>query len=270
MSEYISCRRLQLRSTTRPKKTGVFPSRLVVLFFVMLVAGSAFAQQDPNDQGGPDSLYIVIQDDLIGPDDSGAVVELYAVNDAQSLRAVTVGMEWTNPNVYLDSVVRSPGADSAFDAFYFYREHDIDSSNFYRQFSFVGISVMPPHLPPSAAPRLLATYYFGATDWGANDSCCIDTLCWTSGYEFVFVDSVHQYIPAWGGSGCAWAEGFPTECFGTLGNVMLLPECDSMNQTVDIVDLQLFIDHQFLTLYVGCVGGGIFVDYLKPQASGGR
>ncbi len=226
---------------------------LLVLAIGLLVAASAFAQHDPIDQGAPDWAFLIIESALIDPDDSGIVVDLRVANDVQELSGVAVGMHWDNPNVRLDSMVWSQAAQDAFEAIYFLYDSDIDSTNLYQQFMFVGVSITVPHLPVTVESHLMASYYFSDDTWGAGDSCCIDSMTWDPSVQLKFVDAIGQeYTPWWGGPKCAWAAGYPTECFGTMGNVMLVPECDSTDQTVDIVDLQLFLDHQFLTLTPLC------------------
>ncbi|MCP4686166.1 MAG: hypothetical protein GY867_12075 [bacterium] len=230
-------------------------TKILALFLAagLLVSSLALAQQDPLDQGGPDSAFFVIEDSLVGRGDSGAELELYVLNDTQDLKTVMVGFYWNNPNVYMDSVVLSPAADSAFDLIVIFPDSRIDSTNIIRRFSFVGISFSPPHLLASDLARPMASYYFGASPWSTGDSCCADTMTWASSLDLAFIDtSDTKYIPAWGGAGCVWADMVAVECMGTLGNVTLSPNCDPSDQTVDITDLQLFIDHQFLTFTPLC------------------
>jgi len=253
MSGMFSVGVLHPRHSTRTMSFRSTALRSVSFVLALLLSVSSFAQQDPNDLGGPDSIFLTIDKTVIGPDDSGAVVELYALNDAQTLNVVAAGFYWTNADVRLDSVVWSPLADSLFEILQIFRDGQLETTNAYQQFSFVGISISEPNLEPSSSARLMATFYFGAEDWGFGDTSCIDTLAWQPGLEPTFVElSGMPYIPAWGGPVCAWAGGFPTDCFGTIGNVMLVPECDSTNQLVDIVDLQLLIDHEFLSLTPLC------------------
>jgi len=44
----------------------------------------------------------------------------------------------------------------------------------------------------------------------------------------------------------------PQCCVGDRGNVLLEPSCEPSDQTVDIVDIQLMIDHMFLTFVPLC------------------
>lgn len=260
----LSSNLVLLPGTTAKSLNWPLPTRgFLVLLLLLLPVLSAHGQQDPNDQGDPDSVYLVIDKTIIGPEDSGAVVDLYVRNDVQSLIGVIVPMYWTNPKVRLDSVVNAPISPQPFDLYYPFRDGQLDSTNLYQQFLFVGISVNPPGLPPGDSPKLLATYYFSADQWGASDTCCIDTGSWDSpNTDFLFADeSGREYLPAWGGEICARAGGYQTECWGTTGNVMLVPECDSTDQTVDIVDLQMMIEHQFLSLRELCWWQEADMDY---------
>ena len=235
-------------------RNGFGASFLAMLLagFVLFTATSVFGQQDPYDMGGPDSVYLVINDYEIGPDDSGAVVDLYIHNDVQELISVAVGMHWDNPQVRIDSVVPSQIVLDVFDFLYFY-DADQETSNDSQRVSFVGISIGLPGLPPTNESHLLASFYFSDDTWGYGDSCCIDTNAWSFGFDLKLADeSGNQYAPAWGGEACAWAVGFPQDCFGTLGSVQLVPECDSTDQFVDITDLQLLIDHEFFSLKELC------------------
>lgn len=252
MSGEISFEVVLPRLTTNPKKSraGVFMALLILS--LLLPAATTFAQQDPSDQGGPDSVFLVVNDYEIGPDDSGAVVDLYVHNDGQELISVTVGMHWDNPDVRIDSVVTSQIARDAFDFFYFY-DPDQETANDNQRVSFVGISMGPPGLPTTNENHLLASFYFSDSTWGFGDSCCIDTNAWAFGFDLKFaVEPGYLYVPSWGGAACAWAAGFPRDCFGTLGSVQLMPECDSTDQFVDILDIQMLIEHEFLSLTPLC------------------
>jgi hypothetical protein len=233
----------------------------VILCLVLLLSVPAFGQQDPNDQGAADWTWLAIEDAFITPADSLARADLYVSNDAQLLTVVAVGMTWDNPTVHLDSVILGQAARDAFDGIYLL-DGDLETTNANQRFMFIGVSIMVPHLPTTGESHLMASYYFSDETWGAGDSCCIDTTSWEPNVYLTFVDTTGtEYIPRWGGPVCAWAEGFPTECWGTIGNVMLQPECDSLDQTVDIVDIQLLIDHQFLTLRPLCWWREADLDY---------
>ncbi len=54
--------------------------------------------------------------------------------------------------------------------------------------------------------------------------------------------------------------GDPPCCIGDRGNVLVVPDCDRSDQTVDIVDLQLMIDHMFLTFVPLCCEEEVDID----------
>jgi len=97
------------------------------------------ADHVPYDPGYPDTVELVItlQPDE-GSNQSNVELELYVFNDSTIIGAAA-GFAWDNPNLQLDSAKATDLTSSGFDAGpIFYRDNNIDSSNFYRQFRFMG------------------------------------------------------------------------------------------------------------------------------------
>ncbi len=79
-----------------------------------LLSVTATAQQDPGDQGAADSVFVNIIQPVATGDANQVVVNLYFFNDVQNVAAASMGFSWDNPNLVMDSVVRSPEASAAF------------------------------------------------------------------------------------------------------------------------------------------------------------
>ncbi|MCP4685745.1 MAG: hypothetical protein GY867_09915 [bacterium] len=122
----------------------------------------------------------------------------------------------------------------------------------------------PPYSDPSEVPAHLAAVYL--TDDG-----------YFKFYEYEYtIDNLLPGIPFWisvsafdcgsikGGVGILESPVFEAAqvvlalpgdtacCIGGRGNVLLEPDCSLSDQTVDIVDLQLLVDHMFLTFAPLC------------------
>ena len=112
------------------------------------------------DPGYPDivELVITLQPDE-GSNQSNVELELYVFNDSTIIGAAA-GFAWDNPNLHLDSAKPSSLTSSAFGWLKFYRAGNIDSSNFWRQFEFMGGTEfggtgVPPSSRTSALGNLL-------------------------------------------------------------------------------------------------------------------
>jgi hypothetical protein len=173
-----------------------------VLCAVGWLCPSTVAQQHALDQGGPDSVIMVVSWPAIHLGDSSVVAQLFFVNDVQALRSAAMGFGWDYTGLVMDSAALTPLAKSAFHYYeFFYYKDNIDSTNTKRLFMFAG-SGISGSLAPAPDRQHVATYWFHATRFPANDSIVIDTNTFSAGATFKFVDAspeVNQYVPAWGG-----------------------------------------------------------------------
>jgi len=171
-----------------------------------LLSVSAFAQQDENDKGEQDSMYMVVHPLEEGGNDSTFIAELFYFIDSQTVGSASAGFSWDSPRVQMDSAVFSPEAAASFDFVKFvYRNNILDSTNFYQVFQFAGSRIFGTGLTPSPNTRLGCTYYFHITDWDPNEDVCIDTLKFSTGTTYTFVDANGNiaYVPYWTGRQCA-------------------------------------------------------------------
>ena len=171
-----------------------------------LLSVSAFAQQHENDKGEQDSMYMVVHPLEEGGNDSTFIAELFVFIDSQTVGSASAGFHWDNPRVQMDSAKFSPEALDAFDFVKFvYRNNILDSTNFYQLFQFAGSRIFGTGLTPSQETRLVATYWFHITDWDPNEDVCIDTMKFSTGTSYTFVDAVGNvpFIPYWTGRQCA-------------------------------------------------------------------
>jgi hypothetical protein len=164
---------------------------------------SATAQQDPLDIGLPDSVVVLIEPPRLGLD-SVTAVDLYVLNDAQSVVGVTLGLEWDSDKFRLDSAVFSPAALTAFSIFrYAFYKGAVDSSNTYRLFQCSAGGFPASALPASGQPKLIVTYYFSIIDWAAGETFCVSPASFVSA---AFVDpTAGEYAVTWRGSTCVEA-----------------------------------------------------------------
>jgi len=135
------------------------------------------AEHVPYDPGYRDTVELVV---AVQPDEGSSQfnveLELYVFNDSTIISA-SAGFSWVNPNLQMDSAKATDLTISGFDAGpVFYRGNNIDSSNYYQQFRFMGsILFSAPGVPPATERQHWATYYFTLSDWSAVDSIVIDT-----------------------------------------------------------------------------------------------
>ncbi|HWR82070.1 MAG TPA: T9SS type A sorting domain-containing protein [Candidatus Deferrimicrobium sp.] len=177
---------------------------LCVLCFLLL---TAFAQAAA-DPGVPDTaaLVMTVQPDSV-QNRLRVQIDLFVFNDSTIIGA-TAGFSWDNPQLRLDSARPSPLAIASFDGgTYFFRDGNIDSTNFYRQFIFGGYRKDSAGVPPAAQRQLWATYYFTLSGWTLSDSIVIDsfTVPPDNGLMFVVRDTTvvpaqqRAFVPSWTG-----------------------------------------------------------------------
>ena len=153
-------------------------ARLLIAVILLLISSAAYAQQDPDDHGYPDSVLIeiVLADETTGGD-LPFLLEVHYFNDADSLKAASTKFTWDNPNVLVDSARLLPVAAESFDFFqYLFPGGLIDTANIYRQITCAHSSLYPPHFPAAPSRQLVATYYFSCDrlDTGTNSKHLIN------------------------------------------------------------------------------------------------
>ncbi len=179
-------------------------ARTVLLLALLSV--SAFAQQHPDDIGAQDSMYLVVSPLEEGGNDSTFIAELFIFTDSQIVSSASAGFHWDNPRVQMDSAKFSDEATAAFDFVKItYRNNILDSTNFYQIFQFSGARVFTTGLLPSPETRLACTYWFHITDFDPAEDVCIDTLKFSTGTTYTFVQASGNvpYVPYYTGKQCA-------------------------------------------------------------------
>ncbi len=180
-----------------------FKTVIGTLSLLLLLAIPGFAQQDPNDQGGQDSVFFVVTPPVAGAaDDSTFKMEIYFSNDVQKLASASCGFKWDRTDVRMKSAAWTADGLAAWDFVkYLYRSNNIAQTNLFRNFQASGArQTEEAGLPASATPTKLATYNFVVDNWTVNDSIVVDTNAFAAGaiLKFVAPPSV-SYIPRWPG-----------------------------------------------------------------------
>ncbi|MCD6249886.1 MAG: T9SS type A sorting domain-containing protein [candidate division Zixibacteria bacterium] len=162
----------------------------------------AVAQQDPNDQGAADSVFMLIKHPSVTGDLGLAEVSLYFLHDEQNVVAASAGFSWDNPNWLMDSAVWSPQADTTFNLFKSeYYNNSLDSTNAYQRFQCVGLLVSGDGMPTAADPQMIITYYFHHVGPDTSGSLCIALEDYIL---LLFVDPANnEYEPIWRGDVCS-------------------------------------------------------------------
>lgn len=171
---------------------------------VLIFVSSVDAQfvQDPQDAGAADSIdmrFSVIPDATTNK--LQVQMDLYFFNDVQSLASASVGFEWDNPNLQMDSAAFSDEAATAFSYLQFlFRSGNIATTNTYQQFQFSGSKLFGDGLVASSNPKLAASYYFTLSSWDVSDTILVDTVAFSGGTNMKFVtNDLAQYVPYFGG-----------------------------------------------------------------------
>ncbi len=174
-------------------------SKLLVLTLLLLVMSALPAKaqftQDPDDLGAADTVDLVFS---VVPDYTTNQLhlqaDLWVFNDANPLTGATVGFEWDNPNLQLDSATSTPFVDAGFDlGRFFFENSDIVLSNANQRFLFGGASLFSGGLQGQPTRQLWASYYFTVSTWGSCDSIVIDTLTFNAGSDYRFVTTGNAY-----------------------------------------------------------------------------
>ncbi len=218
---------------------------LVLALLVLVVPARAEFMQSEMDRGVADTMaleFSVVPNAALNQ--YQLRLDLYLYNDSNAVVALTCGLTWNNPNVRMDSALVSPMTAAALDLFTILNcSDDVDSSNAFHVFGFVGARKTPPGIAPSATRKLLASYYFTADSWGVFDSVVADSMLWSESMDLrLFSSSSVQWVPHWIGPAVAYDVNRPC-CVGMKGNI----DCDPMD-LVTQGDLTVLIDHLFISL----------------------
>ncbi len=157
---------------------------LTMAALLLLMSGvGVYAQQDPNDPGQPDSMYMVFpQIPDAATNQLTFQIDLYVYNDSSTLTGANAGWDWINTNLNMDSAVAEPLALSSWDlGVFFYDAGNIATTNANDRFVFGAQRLFQPGYPPNPSPQKLASYYFTLDSWTPNDSIVIDTSEWFQG-----------------------------------------------------------------------------------------
>jgi hypothetical protein len=176
----------------------------ISLAAVCLSPKTGLAQPDPLDQGGQDSIYIILSQPRLGIDDTSLVADLYFTNDAQPIVGASVGLSWNNSGLTMDSARMTSEADAVFQFYQFlYYRDDLDSTNANLRFQCACIASPGDELPAQASPRHVASYFFSIADWSPGDSVCVDQAAFVA-VSFVDPD-LGEYSVKWSGQTCVFA-----------------------------------------------------------------
>lgn len=166
------------------------------------MAASADASVDG--LGAPDTVDLHV---TVAPHAAGSQMQvqmdLWVFSDSNDVFGATMGFNWDNPNLQMDSAVPSALATSFEIGPFVYENDDIGLTNANQRFLFGGAKLFGSGIPPDDTRRLWASYYFTLSNWTVNDSIVFDTVSYSSStvYKFVGGQGVGDYFPNYvGGS----------------------------------------------------------------------
>ncbi len=171
----------------------------IVSVMVLLCLGAlpAFAQ----DLGpAQDTIALVITKSpsaLAGQDT--LELELWVYND-DLVKGANVGFEWFNTNFDMVNAESTPLVQNGFDlAIGLYENSDLATTNANDRFLFAGARLFNG-VTAGTERRLWATYTLVANSWTVNDSIALDTITYSNGTIYVFVNAnTKGYEPVWTG-----------------------------------------------------------------------
>lgn len=173
---------------------------LTIALLILTLVGTASAQfeQHPNDLGEADTVdyeFTVFPDFTTGQ--MQFQMDLYMFTDSNLVRGITVGFNWDNPNVQMDSATSPPEIVTAFDlGRWYYEDGDISLTNANQRFLFGAALMSSSGLQPAPDRQLLASYYFTLSAWDIQDSIVIDTGQFNGGSEWAVVTEGDElYLP---------------------------------------------------------------------------
>ena len=164
---------------------------LIIFLLNFLITAPVIAQ----DQGTPDTLFLIPSELEAGAQDSLLTLELWCYNDPQGV-SINTGFTWDSEQIELDHAELSPFASGLFSMVMFYDLYGLDTSNAYNRAMFAVISMEGRTIPPDPTEKkLIATYYFNVTGWDAGSSITFDTSSWDAGSRTLYISAGEAYVP---------------------------------------------------------------------------
>ncbi|MBD3401477.1 hypothetical protein GF420_01170 [candidate division GN15 bacterium] len=182
--------------------------RLFTVVFCLLVIGALPAQaqfqQDPLDDGVADTVDMVL---TVAPDATtnqlNVQFDLWVFNDSNELAGATMGFNWDNSNMQMDSAVATTLVTDAFNLFLtLYENNNLAVTNTNQRFNLAGTrSPGNPGILPDPNRRQWASYYFTLSDWNVSDSIVLDTNEYSPSIKLQFTrPDAQPYVPYWTGA----------------------------------------------------------------------
>jgi len=232
----------------------------VAVLALLALCGVSNAEfvQDEADASNADTLVLeasVLPDAGLGQ--MNLQLDLYLVNDSNNIWSMSAGFWWDNPSAEMDSAKLTPLGDSSFNFLhYLYYKDTLARTNDMRKFMIGGARLEGNGVPSGQGRHHLASYYFTLSQWNIGDSIVIDTGQFSMGtYYRVVSENYDNYEPYWAGRQVIYATAASC-CVGDMGNI----DCD-VSQAVDVTDMQVLIDHLFLSLAPLCCEEEADLDY---------
>ncbi len=170
---------------------------------ILLLAATVQAQfHDPNDLGSTDTAAMVIS--VLPRAATGQLkvqMDLWVFNDSNDVAGASMGFNWVNSGLKMDSARFSTMTFSAFNFVRVtYEGSSVNLTNQNKRFEFVGARSEGNGVVASPARQVWCRYYFSLTSWSVNDSIILDTNAFNSGATYKFVDGTGKnYRPYWTG-----------------------------------------------------------------------
>ncbi len=236
----------------------------IILCSLVLLCASASAQQDPDDPGAADTVKFICDSPDLYSGKLAFKLDLLFYHDVDILRAASLGIEWDNAKVILDSAIVDPAAKTAFGGCSSMWEPpcfslvpaEIERANQLRTIGASGFTITDIGLSPDpTGPQLIVTYWFHAENWQQSDTVTFDTAAFSSFSRLSFLGSSrNDYTPVFAGA-VTIRDASALCCSGLRGNV----DC-SASDTPDIGDLSALIDHLFISYGPVCCYGEASMD----------
>lgn len=175
----------------------------VCAVLVMCASVQAQFQQDPLDLGVADTVDMVLS---VAPDATTNQLkvqfDLWALNDSNIVAGATMGFQWENDNMQMDSARASQLVINAFTlVLTLYKNNSLATTNADHQFNIAGTrSFDSPGILPDPNRRRWASYYFTLSSWSLSDSIVLDTNTYAQSVTYLFgLPDASTYKPYWTG-----------------------------------------------------------------------
>lgn len=220
---------------------------LVTAVGVWACCGSTvFSQQDPDDLGLADSVYIEVSQ-AYRNGSCGITVDVFYFDDVQTLMGGGVLLSWDHPGLEYDSVASTPLADSAFDLV-MGLDKSTAQQNKYQAFATIAINL--PGLSPAPVSRKMGSIFFHLNDWDPGDAICFDTTRTQNFYLIFFPTNAIEYTPVWPGRMC-----------------LVLGECNPTAVEPPISDRPLPAEYLLSQNYPNPFNPSTTIDYTLPTTA---